>query len=68
VGEACEAISHPEFAYEVEAGEGFQPWEVAVEVVEAVEISGVEFAAGIRRALAEVEVWLEMLESVEEGR
>ena len=39
-GEACEATSHPEFAYEVEAGEGFQPWEVAVEVVAAVELSG----------------------------
>ena len=68
VGEACEATSHPEFAYEVEAGEGFQPWEVAVEVVEAVEISGTEIAANIRRALGEVETWLRMLESVEEER
>ena len=68
VGEACEATSHPEFAYEVEAGEGFQPWEVAVEVVAAVELSGTELAADIRRALGEVETWLRMLESVEEER
>jgi hypothetical protein len=65
--EACEATSHPEFAYEVEAGERFQPWEVAVEVVEAVEITGPEFAANIRHALGEVEAWLGILQSVEEG-